>query len=298
MGFGENLQFYRKKEDITQEQLAEKLGVSRQTISKWESGSSYPEMEKIIQLCDMFQCTMDVLLRGEAQTALKEDTAGYDRHMNKFAKEMAGGIMLVLSGVTFAAAADGLRFPESVQTGGAIFLMVTGILILIAGGLKHNRFVEKNPQIQPFYTEEEQEQAASAFITRTVTGIGIILAGLVFTVVADGLPVPEGYTGIYYDWTFLLFVTVGVTILVYGGIQKSKYNIADYNHENEPGNKKVDDKAQRLVSAVCGCIMLTATIVFLIAGLGFNMWEKCWIAYVVGGLLCAIATTVINAIYK
>lgn len=40
MGFGENLQFYRKREDITQEQLAEQLGVSRQTISKWESGGS------------------------------------------------------------------------------------------------------------------------------------------------------------------------------------------------------------------------------------------------------------------
>ena len=46
--FGENLQFYRKKKDMTQEQLAEQLEVSRQTVSKWESGVSYPEMEKIL----------------------------------------------------------------------------------------------------------------------------------------------------------------------------------------------------------------------------------------------------------
>ncbi|MCA5964098.1 helix-turn-helix domain-containing protein [Blautia sp. RD014234] len=46
MSFGENLQYYRKREEITQEQLAEKMEVSRQTISKWEAGTSYPEMEK------------------------------------------------------------------------------------------------------------------------------------------------------------------------------------------------------------------------------------------------------------
>ena len=46
--FGENLQFYRKKREMTQEQLAERLDVSRQTVSKWEAGTSYPEMEKIL----------------------------------------------------------------------------------------------------------------------------------------------------------------------------------------------------------------------------------------------------------
>ncbi len=46
--FGENLQFYRKQKSMTQEQLAEQLEVSRQTVSKWEAGASYPEMEKIL----------------------------------------------------------------------------------------------------------------------------------------------------------------------------------------------------------------------------------------------------------
>ena len=41
MSFGENLQYYRKREEITQEQLAEKMEVSRQTISKWEAGVSH-----------------------------------------------------------------------------------------------------------------------------------------------------------------------------------------------------------------------------------------------------------------
>lgn len=51
--FGGNLQFYRKRDNLTQEQLAEMLEVSRQTVSKWESGASYAEMEKILQICDI-----------------------------------------------------------------------------------------------------------------------------------------------------------------------------------------------------------------------------------------------------
>ena len=50
MSFGENLQFLRKQKNITQEQLAERLEVSRQSVSKWESSQSYPEMEKLLQI--------------------------------------------------------------------------------------------------------------------------------------------------------------------------------------------------------------------------------------------------------
>lgn len=50
MGFAENLQFLRQKKGYTQEQIAEQLQVSRQSVSKWESGGSFPEMDKLLQL--------------------------------------------------------------------------------------------------------------------------------------------------------------------------------------------------------------------------------------------------------
>lgn len=65
MGFGQNLQVLRKmSKGMTQEELAEKMGVSRQTISKWEMESTYPEMEKAIELCSLFACSLDDLLLG------------------------------------------------------------------------------------------------------------------------------------------------------------------------------------------------------------------------------------------
>ncbi len=58
-------QFYRQQGGLTQEQLAETLGVSRQSVSKWESGQSYPEMEKLLALCELFRCDLDTLLERQ-----------------------------------------------------------------------------------------------------------------------------------------------------------------------------------------------------------------------------------------
>ncbi len=62
MKFGDKLIMLRKKKGLSQEELAEKLGVSRQSVSKWESNNSYPETDKIVQICNIFDCSMDDLI--------------------------------------------------------------------------------------------------------------------------------------------------------------------------------------------------------------------------------------------
>lgn len=64
MNFSEKLLTLRKAKNLTQEQLAEKLDVSRQSISKWESGQAVPEMEKIVALSVVFDVTTDYLLKS------------------------------------------------------------------------------------------------------------------------------------------------------------------------------------------------------------------------------------------
>lgn len=63
MSLGKNIQYLRKQKKITQEQLAEEISVSRQTVSKWEADEIVPELDKIILLSDIFSCKMDVLVR-------------------------------------------------------------------------------------------------------------------------------------------------------------------------------------------------------------------------------------------
>lgn len=66
MNIGKNIQFLRKMNmGMTQEKLAEYLNVSRQTVSKWELGTAVPETEKLIELSDLFNCTIDELVKGE-----------------------------------------------------------------------------------------------------------------------------------------------------------------------------------------------------------------------------------------
>ncbi len=63
--FSQNLKKLRKDYHLSQEQLADEIGVSRQAISKWESSLAYPEMDKIIILCDKFHVNIDDLLHKD-----------------------------------------------------------------------------------------------------------------------------------------------------------------------------------------------------------------------------------------
>lgn len=65
MKFGENLYNLRKSSKMSQEKLAEKMEVTRQSVSKWENGESYPEMEKIMKLCNIFHCKINDLVHED-----------------------------------------------------------------------------------------------------------------------------------------------------------------------------------------------------------------------------------------
>lgn len=65
MTLGEKIWKLRKENNITQEQLAATLGVSRQAISKWESDTTYPETDKLIRISKLFDCSLDYLLKDD-----------------------------------------------------------------------------------------------------------------------------------------------------------------------------------------------------------------------------------------
>ena len=80
--FSENLKKVRKDHNLSQEQLADELGVSRQAISKWESSTAYPEMDKIIALCDKFDLNIDDLLHRDIKEIKGEEESR--NKLNKF----------------------------------------------------------------------------------------------------------------------------------------------------------------------------------------------------------------------
>ena len=86
MKFGDNLKSLRKLKKISQEQLAEKVGVSRQSVSKWETGEAYPEMSNILALCSIFHCNINDLVNEQL---IDLDSLDEEIKMNvvKFKKE-------------------------------------------------------------------------------------------------------------------------------------------------------------------------------------------------------------------
>ena len=75
MTLGDKLSKLRKENNYTQEQLADILGVSRQAISKWESDTAFPETERLIRISELYGCSLDYLLKDEADIPPKADTA-------------------------------------------------------------------------------------------------------------------------------------------------------------------------------------------------------------------------------
>ena len=83
MAFGDHLQEVRKRSGLTQEEFAEQLQVSRQAVSKWESGRGYPEMDKVLYICSRYGTTMDELFTDELparQPGVPQETRALPSH--------------------------------------------------------------------------------------------------------------------------------------------------------------------------------------------------------------------------
>ena len=287
MSLAENLQYLRAREGVTQEQLAERLDVSRQSVSKWESAASYPEMDTLLKLCDMFQVDMDTLLRGSVEKSLSEDSAGYDRFMTLYARKIAGGVSAIVGSVALWSFLSALGLSEMLGTAMLLLVIAAAAVVFIASGMEEEHFRKKHPVIPDFYTEPQKERFHRRYIWYIAGGVGAILLGVVVMVLAfTVLPEREPYES-YIGAAFLAVVACAVYFLIYGGMLEDKYNIAKYNRQNNPTPE--DRSRRRRATTACSVIMILATAVFLFAGLAYYKWNWAAIIYPVGGVLCGAA---------
>ena len=287
MSLAENLQYLRAREGVTQEQLAERLDVSRQSVSKWESAASYPEMDTLLKLCDMFRVDMDTLLRGSVEKSLSEDTAGYDRFMTLYARKIAGGVSAIVGSVALWSFLSALGLSEMLGTAMLLLVIAAAAVVFIASGMEEEHFRKKHPVIPDFYTEPQKERFHRRYIWYIAGGVGAILLGVVLMVLAfTVLPEREPYES-YIGAAFLAVVACAVYFLIYGGLLEDKYNIAKYNRQNNPTPE--DKSRRRRATTACAVIMILATAVFLFAGLAYYKWNWAAIIYPVGGVLCGAA---------
>ncbi len=288
MTFGENLQFLRKRSGLTQEALAEQMEVSRQSVSKWESDSAYPEMDAIIRLCGLFSCDMDTLLRGDVSRRFGEDAAAYDRHMNAFSAAIAAGVGMILGGITLMLFLFGCGVSEGRAALVFFALLIAAAATFIISGMGHGVFLRQHPGFIPCYTKAEMDRFERRFPFLIAGPVALILLGVLAivatTVLPDAVWMTEQYE-VRCAALLLLCITIAASTLTWAGIQHSKYGF--------PEEKQTP--AQRRVSRVWGAGMVAATALYLGLGLGLDLWEQAApIVYTVAALLCVAVTILVK----
>ena len=137
----EKLYQLRKKSGLSQEQLAEQLNVSRQAISKWESGTAVPESEKLIIISNYFGVSVDYLLKDEEETVKLDSVVkkGNPGTLVGFVICIAGIVCMILWGLIsiFSPAASERMSQSSMITidGSGIFLILCVAVVVAGAGL-------------------------------------------------------------------------------------------------------------------------------------------------------------------
>lgn len=292
MAFSENLQYIRARAGLTQEQLAEQLEVSRQSVSKWESSASFPEMDTLLRICDLYEVDLDTLLRGSVEQSSVADTARYDDFMNGFARRIAFSVGAIIAAVAVMILMNAWAVSELLSVAFLLLVITVAVVVLVASGLQEEAFCKKHPVITDFYTEEEKDAFHRKFIWYIAGGVGAILFGVVLLVLSFSfLPEEEPYESIL-SAVLLLIIAGAVTAFIYAGIEDEKYKVWKYNRNNSPTPEA--KKRNGLISTVCGVIMLLATAIYVALGFTRGAWGTAWWVFPVGGILCGAVSMVLD----
>ena len=145
MKFGENLRNLRKSKNITQEELSEKVNVSRQSVSKWETGEAYPEMNNILELCKIFHCNINDLVNDNMidLDSLDEDVVMSVVKFKKEKQKQMKGISNILSLIG--------KISSIVLRVGVVFIILAMVFIPIAFtsvDIKDGKIISKNNSVK------------------------------------------------------------------------------------------------------------------------------------------------------
>lgn len=315
----------RKKAGWSQEELAEQLGVTRQSVSKWEGAQSVPDMDKVVQMSRLFGVTTDYLLKDEIEeqaAALVEESplrrvtmgqaADYLARRRAAAPKVAFAVLLcIVSPVTLlllAAMSEVQRFPISGNAAAGIGLCVLLVLLAVAvsiflradADVRDYRFLKE----EPFETEYgvtgmvRQRQREYADTRTRYTTIGAVLyvlaaAPLFAAVCVDGSDLLYvGAVGV-----LLVLVGIGCLFLVSAGVYSSAMERLLEEGDYARGQKK----HRRVLGTVSTIYWLAATAVFLIytyGPSGNGQPQYSWIIWAVAGVLYAAVMGVVRLLLR
>lgn len=241
--FSQNLQKIRSEKNLSQEQLADKIGVSRQTISAWESGKASPELDKITAISKLFSVSIDELV-GEIKTeASNFDKKEYEKNYSKIALLRASGIFILFSGIAFGA----FFFEKGVIAGVGLMisLAISVPLFILAKNtdeLENNKLIKSKKSLENVFANSEIEFAAKNKILGS-----ILLVSLLFIAIAihQIIVYLTNFGENLANTIFMLLLGVAVASATYANSIFAKIqNFEDNKAENIKLTKKSDFSPQ------------------------------------------------------
>lgn len=325
MILGDKIMNLRKKNSWSQEELAEKLGVSRQSISKYESAQSVPDMEKILKLSRIFGVTTDYLLKDEIEDLeFVDEDFEEDKKLIKVSmeeaneyldlKEISGrnialGVSLCIISPIFlllssqAYESNLISAPENVVDG--ISLTVLILFIIVALGifiresmkLKKYEFIE-NEDIDTAYgvdgmARERGEGFHDTYVRNNTLGV-LILVASVIPIFIGMIVSMEDMTMIISVVIMLLLIAIGVNLLV-----KTNLYMNSISAILEEGDfKRRNKKLKRRIEPFCGIYWIAATAIYVAYSFLTNNWDRSWIIWPVAGVSFPIYYIILKSIFE
>ena len=320
----------RKKNGWSQEELAEKLGVTRQSISKYEGAQSIPDLDKILKLSEIFGVTTDYLIKDEleeeeyAPSQMHENESESDRSVHKVTMEMANGYLQIIdwsAGKTAFATMLCILSPIVLLMLGAmsempnyhisenaaagigicvlIVLIAIAVTIFILCGMKTKKyeFMEKE-DIETVYgvsgmVKEKRDAYHSMYVTQLVIGIACCICSVI--PLFGTLAVSESdFYMVSAVCMLLALVAIGTYFIVRSATKMNAMNQLleeeDYTRQKKHENKKM--------SGPVTVYWLIATAIYLAWSFTTNDWDRTWIIWPVVGVLFPAFYAIVSGIRK
>lgn len=320
MSLQEKIYELRKGQGWSQEELAERCSVSRQSVSKWESGMSVPELDKILLLSKLFEVSTDYLINNEisnlsqetaketftdTQTTKETTFISYDlakgfmedriKEIPKYANAVALCILSPVIMFTLLGLSEGKIISLSEDICGMIGVIPVICIVAYAVALfiKFSQKMSKYSVMSEVYLDieknavREAESAKEEYLPihtkRLVTGVvSCILSGVILMAGAFGAELLSmGHLVLLAIPIILVIVAFGVRILVSTSMIKSTYDRVLQENEFTPA-KKLKAKNLEKFSAIYWCV--TAAIYLAYSFITFN-WHFSWIIMMVAGII-------------
>lgn len=315
----------RKKAGWSQEELAQQLGVSRQSVSKWEGAQSIPDIDKILQMSRIFGVSTDYLLKDEIELTAEEPAADSTPALRRVSMEEASRYLALsrenapkLALATFlcvispvclillAGLSNGGFLPITETAAAGIGLCTLMILVAIgvtlfiisAAKVKNFEFIGNEPfeteyGVSGMVREREREFREKNSRLTVVGTVLCILSVLPLFAVLSVMPAADEIVYIAAVCVLLFMVGLGCIAFVYSGTyhgaMEKLLEEGDYSRDNK-GRRKV-------IGTISTAYWLIVTAVFLVMMFSPNspmMPRETWIIWAVGGVLYAAVMAVVR----